>query len=757
MVTHLERELRELALGTGAHVMGVASLDRFAHCPKPYHPTSFLPDAKSVIVVGVHYPDACVEFCGGDDLQEMGPYGVVQVDMNVLLDLLSYRIAKSLDEQGFPSLSFSTSHIWRYRPFEEIERCFTPDFPHRHAAVAAGLGGFGWNGLVITEAFGPRIRFNSIITTAELPATPLYEGPALCDKCMRCVKHCRMDTFRKETSGLDRVVIGDREYRFPLTNKWRCAWAEHFALSLDVAVPDRIDEEAVLAAKRTHGVHGGEIGNCLRHCLPPHLRTQRTEGVDVWQRKKVAESGDLSAILRELESRLLPQINYLSVIPVEQLPADLAMRSFPGARSIVLLGAITCKDLPDLEVANRVGGLPMAIQDATIFLREEANRILGLAGLAVARLAEEHGYEAMPRIAIDGERLAAASAFGEYTGDGRVFHTPAAGTNQLFTVIATSMPLPAYAAANLPQSAEPPTREGLRQIAQEAGAQLFGVTPLSRLEGFDAVSRLQACYRGLKHAIVIGMHYPDAYLQGSAGAPTGALGPYSFSQYQVHRELGFIARDICGKLAGAGYEALPVLDLCETASKVSNVRGTPPPGAMMERGMIGLLPYAFLPDSRSNSYAAVASGLGTIGYNGCVLTPQYGPRQRFICIVTDLPLEADPMRLFDPGCAACRRCLAACPTGAISQTENYAIRIGDATIQVPRMKSLACDWAKRFGLSAAEGPALLGSTTDVPAPEEITLCDLAEALKQRDELQDHFSVVMEPCIKACPAPFPPVE
>jgi len=102
-------------------------------------------------------------------------------------------------------------------------------------------------------------------------------------------------------------------------------------------------------------------------------------------------------------------------------------------------------------------------------------------------------------------------------------------------------------------------------------------------------------------------------------------------------------------------------------------------------------------------------------------------------------------------------CCSKCPTGAISQTERDAIKIGDATISMPRMKSLACDWAKRFGLSAAEGPALLGSTTDVPAPEDITLCDLAEALKQRDELQDHFSVVMEPCLKVCPAPFRPVE
>jgi len=140
----LTEEIKKAAFETGAVMVGMASAARFAHAPKVYHPESFIPGAKSVIVVGVHYPDACVENCGRDDLQEMGSYGIVQVDMNVLLDRLSFRIAKLLDERGFPALSFSTSHIWKYRPFGEIKKCFTPDFCHRHAAVAAGLGEFGW-------------------------------------------------------------------------------------------------------------------------------------------------------------------------------------------------------------------------------------------------------------------------------------------------------------------------------------------------------------------------------------------------------------------------------------------------------------------------------------------------------------------------------------------------------------------------------------------------------------------------------------
>ena len=72
MQNELRDEVRKNALETGAIMVGFAPAARFKHAPKVYHPESFVPGAKTVVVVGVHYPDACVENCGEDDLQEMG-------------------------------------------------------------------------------------------------------------------------------------------------------------------------------------------------------------------------------------------------------------------------------------------------------------------------------------------------------------------------------------------------------------------------------------------------------------------------------------------------------------------------------------------------------------------------------------------------------------------------------------------------------------------------------------------------------------
>ncbi len=59
------------------------------------------------------------------------------------------------------------------------------------------------------------------------------------------------------------------------------------------------------------------------------------------------------------------------------------------------------------------------------------------------------------------------------------------------------------------------------------------------------------------------------------------------------------------------------------------------------------------------------AGLGTIGANNLLVTPQYGPRVRLRALVLDCPLEPTGPVEFDP-CAACGTpCLQACPRGAL--------------------------------------------------------------------------------------------
>ena len=53
------------------------------------------------------------------------------------------------------------------------------------------MGEFGLSNLVVTPEFGPRVRFMSVITKAELEPDPLItEKTCLRKKCSLCVKNC---------------------------------------------------------------------------------------------------------------------------------------------------------------------------------------------------------------------------------------------------------------------------------------------------------------------------------------------------------------------------------------------------------------------------------------------------------------------------------------------------------------------------------------------------------------------------------------
>jgi epoxyqueuosine reductase len=74
---------------------------------------------------------------------------------------------------------------------------------------------------------------------------------------------------------------------------------------------------------------------------------------------------------------------------------------------------------------------------------------------------------------------------------------------------------------------------------------------------------------------------------------------------------------------------------------------------------------AKMPAGFSHIYAAKYAGLGTIGYSHNVVTPQYGPRVRFVSLFTAARIEGDPVieRDLCKGCAYCGRL---CPAQALS-------------------------------------------------------------------------------------------
>ncbi len=68
----------------------------------------------------------------------------------------------------------------------------------------------------------------------------------------------------------------------------------------------------------------------------------------------------------------------------------------------------------------------------------------------------------------------------------------------------------------------------------------------------------------------------------------------------------------------------------------------------------------------SHRKIGVLAGIGWIGRNNLLVNPEFGSRIRLVTVLTDMPLLPDAPVTGE--CGECRRCLEACPAGAIAES-----------------------------------------------------------------------------------------
>jgi epoxyqueuosine reductase len=167
-------------------LFGVANVKRWEDTdlatgiPPEFFPQSIYPQARSVIVIGLPVTLPILETSPSIWYREL--YHTV----NLLLDQYTYRLSLFLSAQGFPSLFVPRDG---YGGIEALKKNPVAFFSHRHAAYLAGLGSFGVHNMLLTPQYGPRVRFGSVFTEADLPSDPLIKND-LCTHCMRCVTSC---------------------------------------------------------------------------------------------------------------------------------------------------------------------------------------------------------------------------------------------------------------------------------------------------------------------------------------------------------------------------------------------------------------------------------------------------------------------------------------------------------------------------------------------------------------------------------------
>ncbi len=221
--------------------------------------TDLLKDAKSVIVMGMHYPETPAERVGQPPAEAVGPYVFTQYEVNRLTGHLAYSICRALNSLGYESV-YSHNLTGAGSTVGSPRGQFNGATCNALEAVAAGIGHLALNGSVVTEEYGIHQRFVAIVTNADLAADDVKEGLAkACAGCEKCLTACPTCALRKES--LTELTLNGKKVTYLPVDANRCDWATKFSLVTeegnmytgnytDVPCPDQVTEENLADALR---------------------------------------------------------------------------------------------------------------------------------------------------------------------------------------------------------------------------------------------------------------------------------------------------------------------------------------------------------------------------------------------------------------------------------------------------------------------------------------------------------------------------
>ncbi|WP_455368435.1 4Fe-4S dicluster domain-containing protein [[Eubacterium] cellulosolvens] len=216
------------AKNKGADLVGIASADYLENYPDLKHkPSFFIPKAKAVIIIGLKVNDGLLEFGLSTKVRSRSDLfspkhevykqtleGYLKYYNYNLLDNIAIETSKFLENNGFMSFPIQA----RVTDWTEVKGVF----PHKLAAIAAGLGTQGKCSLIITSEYGPRVRLVSLITEASLTTSSPRKNTTkdVCGNCRKCIDVCPIDALDyNEDSGTTSI---DKMACWKLTLPGRC-------------------------------------------------------------------------------------------------------------------------------------------------------------------------------------------------------------------------------------------------------------------------------------------------------------------------------------------------------------------------------------------------------------------------------------------------------------------------------------------------------------------------------------------------------
>ena len=199
----------------------------------------------------------------------------------------------------------------------------------------------------------------------------------------------------------------------------------------------------------------------------------------------------------------------------------------------------------------------------------------------------------------------------------------------------------------------------LREYAESLGVELYGVASAEDYaREFPDKPQPTLFVENARSIIVIGLPFEPGTVatvlrpelaglraRATEQVGTGGVQPFGAERYFLDEELGVLIRE----LTHVGYKMAKFL-----RRRGWNALYLP---AGKQNPRFRTAPFYHMP-------AMHLAGLGTLGQNCSILTPEFGPRVFVTSIITDCPLPAgQPME--EEMCDHCDLCVENCPAGAL--------------------------------------------------------------------------------------------
>jgi len=245
------------------------------------------------------------------------------------------------------------------------------------------------------------------------------------------------------------------------------------------------------------------------------------------------------------------------------------------------------------------------------------------------------------------------------------------------------------------------TSEEVKKYAKACGADIVGIASMDRFEGAPKQMDPRYIFPDAKAMIVLGFRILRGCLRGiEEGTFFSAYSSMGYAGINWIRQ-PMVLWNFCNMLEDEGYEAVPLHNNMPWLNADVNDINPGIAEQMREGWSRPVSPDKPAPDVFVHMrIAAFCAGLGEIGYSKMFLTPEFGPRQRLAAVMTDAPLEPDP--LFEGKlCDRCMLCARDCTGQAISKTKTVKVTVAGrelewADIDFERCSRYFCGASKEY-------------------------------------------------------------